>query len=196
MSSRGPAFRIPSHVAAYSLLFSPAVLFWYYYERNNKPEELEAQLKENYKDNIRRAQAGNKNMAEFFNHAIHNPDGAVDTQLDSVFKAGKGEVKRHYAVDAKLYGTAEGVTERKRVEAELKEQRRQMRKKKRLQAAGVIPTDDEKKKEDNATTPETPAEPKAVARKTVQIDATQIAAVTVLAGAAALVGFLAGGSRR
>jgi hypothetical protein len=186
-----PKFKIPSHVAAYSLLFSPAFLFWYYYERNNKPEELEAKLKENYKDNIRRAQAGNKNMAEFFQHSIHNRDGAVDSQLDSVYKAGKGEVKRHYAVDPKLYGTAEGVAERKRVEAELKDQKRQMRKKKRLAAAGVIPGKDDK-------IPESPVEgePKAVERKTIQIDATQLAAVTVLAGAAALVGFLAGGSRR
>jgi hypothetical protein len=187
-------FKIPSHVAAYSLLFSPAFLFWYYYERNNNPEELEAKLKENYKENIRRAQAGNKNMAEFFQHSIHNRDGAVDSQLDSVYKAGKGEVKRHYAVDPKLYGTAEGVAERKRVEAELKDQKRQMRRKKRLAAAGVIPGDDEKKKDENETQVE--GDPKAVERKTIQVDATQLAAVTVLAGAAALVGFLAGGSRR
>jgi hypothetical protein len=188
-----PKFKIPSHVAAYSLLFSPAFLFWYYYERNNKPEELEAKLKENYKDNIRRAQAGNKNMAEFFQHSIHNRDGAVDSQLDSVYKAGKGEVKRHYAVDPKLYGTAEGVAERKRVEAELKDQKRQMRRKKRLAASGIIP-DNEKKSDEN----ETPVEkdPKAGQRKTIQVDATQVAAVTVLAVAAALVGFLAGGSRR
>jgi hypothetical protein len=187
MSSRGPAFRIPSHVAAYSLLFSPAILFWVYYDRNNKPEELEETLKENYKDHIRRSQAGNKNMAEFFKHAIHNPDGAVDTQIDEVFKAGKGEVKRQYAVDKKLYGTSEGVAERKRMEAELKEQRRQMKKKKRQQAAGGSAGDDKKKTE---------GEPKSVERKTIQLDATQVAAVTVLAGAAALVGFLAGGSQR
>jgi hypothetical protein len=200
MSGRGPAFRIPSHVAAYSLLFAPAFLFWAYYDKYNKPEELEETLKENYKDHIRRSQAGNKHMAEFFDHAIRNKDGSVDSQLDSVYKAGKGEMKRHYAVDKKLYGTAEGVAERKKVYAEMNEQKRQMKEKKRQRAAGITAGDDGKKKKENATTPETEtpvdAEPKAVARKTIEVDATQLVAVTVLAGAAALVGFLAGGSRR
>jgi hypothetical protein len=68
-----------------------------------------------------------------------------------------------------------------------------MRRKKRLAASGIVP-DAEKKKEEKE--PPVEGELKAVERKTIQVDATQLAAVTVLAGAAALVGFLAGGSRR
>jgi hypothetical protein len=64
--------------------------------------------------------------------------------------------------------------------------------------------DKKKKTEESATSDdtlvtsddETLADPKAQARQSIQVDATQIAAVTLVAGAAALVGFLAGGSRR
>jgi len=190
--SGGPRFKVPAHIAAYSLLFSPAILFWVYYDRYGKDEEqLEKELKEKYGDSVRRSKEGNKNMAEFFNHAIRNPDGAVDSQLDSVLKSGKGAMKRHYAVDEKLYGTAEGVAERKRMEDALKKRQRAQRRKKR---AGGSEAETEKVE---VIAPEPKKEePKAAPRRTIQVDVTQVAAVTVVAGAAALVGFLAGGSRR
>jgi hypothetical protein len=211
MSKSG--FKVPIHVAVYSIMFAPAVIFLLYYDQyGHQEEELEEQLKANHGDSIRRSQAGNKNMAAFFNSSIRNPDGAMDNKIDSVLKGGKGEMKRHYAVDEKLYGTAEGVAERKRMEKELKRQKREKKKKRLEQAAGsgagsgTVAGDEDKKKktEESATSDdtlvtsddETLADPKAQARQSIQVDATQIAAVTLVAGAAALVGFLAGGSRR
>lgn len=184
MAKQAPGFKVPVHILAYSILFSPAFIFLAYYDRYGKQEEeLEQELQEKYGDNIRKSQAGNKNMAAFFDHAIRNPDGKVDDQLDSVLKAGKGAMKRHYAVDDKLYGTAEGVAERKRMEIELKRQKVERKKRK---AAGPKKAQRVVKKEEAAAAP----------RKTIEVDAKQVAAVTVLAAAAALVGFLAGGSRR
>jgi hypothetical protein len=122
-------------------------------------------------------------MAEFFQHAIRNQDGQVDQKLDEVLKAGKGGKKRMYAVDEKLYGTAEGAAERLRQEAE------QKNKKKKNKKNAVIVRDENRK-----DTP-APTEPPRTSLAD-SIDPKSLAAVAGVATVAAAVGYLAGGSRR
>lgn len=173
-SYRGqPRFRVPAHVAAFTVLLLPAFAIFAYSERYGpSEEELEHELQERYAPEIRLAKENNKKMAEFFDHAIRARDGKVDDKLEEMIRAGKGGKKRMYAVDEKLYGTAEGVSERKRMEEKLKKEKEEKRKLK-------------DKKEPRFTMPALP-----------QVDKTQAATVAAVAALAAVVGFLAGGNRR
>ncbi len=59
-------------------------------------------------------------MVKFF-QAMKNPDANPehDKKLQEVLRGGKGDQKRHFAVDDKLYGTEEGVQKRKEAEEQL-----------------------------------------------------------------------------
>lgn len=191
-SSRSqPRFRVPAHVAAFSLLLAPALLYFVYFERASDDERLQQELRERYANDIQVATTKNKHMAEFFQHAIRNPDGKVEDQLDAVLKGGKGDKKRLYAVDERLYGTKEGVEERKRMEEQLAKERRKKKRRKR------------KKKEAAKAAAEAAAKEPSALSKTVagikakieSVDKQQVATVAVAASLAAAVGFLVGGRR-
>mmetsp|Transcript_34443 Transcript_34443/g.79524 ORF Transcript_34443/g.79524 Transcript_34443/m.79524 type:complete len:134 (+) Transcript_34443:369-770(+) len=57
-------------------------------------------------------------------------DGSMDERIDEVLHAGKGEIKRHYAVDKRYYGTKEGVEAREQIEKEMSEKQQQHKKRK------------------------------------------------------------------
>ena len=61
-----------------------------------------------------------QDMVKFF-QAMKDPSSNTEQEakMMEVLKGGKGDIKRHYAVDDKLYGTEEGVVKRKEAEDEL-----------------------------------------------------------------------------
>jgi hypothetical protein len=183
-SKHKPAFQIPAHVAAFGLLLIPALAFTFFADRFGPDEEvLENEIRERYANEVKASSQKSQQMAEFFQHAIRNQDGQVDQKLDEVLKAGKGGKKRMYAVDEKLYGTAEGAAERLRQEAE------QKNKKKKNKKNAVIVRDENRK--------DTPAPTEPPRTSLVDsIDPKSLAAVAGVATVAAAVGYLAGGSRR
>lgn len=184
VSSHRASLQVPAHVAAFALLLLPAMAFYAYYETHKPTEDdMRQTLQEKYDKEIQQVSAKNKNVAEFLRHAMKHDDGAVDSQIDQVLKAGKGGKKRLYAVDEKLYGTAEGVAERKRVEDEQLEQLKSKKKLKRKKKAV----------NDEAATPTVPNE----STKQSPVSATTVGAVTFLACAVATAaGYWISGSRR
>ena len=205
-SSGGPAakrtgFAIPAQGFVFTVLLLPVLGYTMYAGRYGpSDEELEHQVRERYAARIAETRQKNEAMKDFFQHAINNPDGKVDDKLKEVLHAGKGGKKRIYAVDEKLYGTEEGVAEKKRQEEERLKREEYRRKKK----AGEIAEEEKPSKSkggkakggaDAATkTPEPLATPSNGGGLVVNAQsAATLGAVAVLAAG---VGFLAGGSRR
>merc|ERR1719276_702446 len=58
---------------------------------------------------MKRVDLSDKNAAD-----NKNNDGDEDADFNAVLNAGKGQKKRHYAVDADLYGTKQGADQRER----------------------------------------------------------------------------------
>ena len=212
-SSRGPApapkragmFNIPAQGFVFSALLLPVLGFTFYAGSFGPSEEhVEHEIRQRYAD--RNAQQRDKNaaMADFFQHAIHKPDGSVDNSLQQVLYAGKGGKKRMYAVDETLYGTEAGVAEKNRQEEERKKRAEYRRKKKAGES--VEDENESKKKGKNSIgasssakeeAPPKPAEAPAAANGgAIVINAQSAATLGAVAVLAAGVGFLAGGSRR
>lgn len=63
--------------------------------------------------------------------------GENDERMDEVLHAGKGEMKRHYKVDGRFYGTEEGVAAKKQMEDELRNKKKEKKKKKEAAAAAA-----------------------------------------------------------
>jgi hypothetical protein len=66
-----------------------------------------------------------------------------DERMEEVLHAGKGDMKRHYKVDGRFYGTEEGVAAKKRMEEFLKQGRKKRKKKKKNAAATKEPVEKE-----------------------------------------------------
>ena len=190
-----------------------------YYRRNHQSdEEFEEMLRQNYSNNIEGSKAKRQEMSIFL-QGIKNPNSNADTErkMAEVLKGGRGEAKRHYAVDENLYGTEEGVRLRKEAEDLVKRQtrkkdaRRRMRPddgktkdwKEELEQAsksGVAASDKRSNKKPNASktkksqstrTPEFSESRKVVAG----VDTKQVVLVTVVGALAAGIGFLLGGKK-
>jgi len=194
---RGEAsVKIPAQVFVFSLLMIPVVGFALYAQRYGpEEEELEEEIRKRYAPDIAKSQRNNEAMQELFQHAIKNPDdGAEDDRLSQVLYGGKGEMKRLHAIDKELYGTAQGVEQRNRLQEELKQQaeenkkRRKRRKQKQQQDEVVV----NKKKEDEGKSEAAKDETK---KRFSSVDATQIATIAAVGTIAAVAGFLAGGRR-
>ena len=76
-------------------------------------------------------------MVKFF-QAMKDPNDhpEQDKKMMQVLHGGRGDIKRHYAVDEKLYGTEEGVVKKKEAEEVLlqdvgEKQKKKLKKKKR-----------------------------------------------------------------
>lgn len=105
----------------------------YYYQTNKKEDkDFEDELRKKYSHNIDSSVRKRQDMVKFMDSL---KKGEGDKRMDKVLQGGKGEMKRLYRVDEKLYGTQEGVDTKKRVEAELA-QKRERKKKKKKAAAG------------------------------------------------------------
>ena len=86
--------------------------------------------------------------------AIKHPgqDCDQDAKLQEILKGGKQSIKRHYAVDKTLYGTEEGVIQRKRAEKDVERKKRKRQKKKN---SGDLSSDNDVKDMNNSSTNET-----------------------------------------
>jgi hypothetical protein len=55
--------------------------------------------------------------------ALTRGDVSKDKRIDEMLHAGRGDMKRHYPVDEKYYGTEEGLAAKERIQEELKRKR-------------------------------------------------------------------------
>lgn len=155
-------------------------------------------------------------MASFL-QGIQNPNSNADTErkMAEVLKGGRGEAKRHYAVDESLYGTEEGVRLRKEAEEAVKQQTRKKdaripRKddgkgrnwKEELEEAskgGVGASNHSSKKESTASRTKGSKSSSAVksseSGKIAGVDTNQVVFVTLVGALAAGIGFLLGGKK-
>lgn len=201
-----PRFQIPAHVATFSLLLIPALIMFVYAERYGpSEEELESRLRERYKDQIQEQSQHNEAMRRVFQSTIQHPDGSVDKQLDEILRAGKEKRQRLLPVNEKLFGTRQGVVEKERMQKELlkeqreKKEKRELRRKNKGQQEKGNASIKSKQKATNTTTSrhdDGADDDAGDGSNKMVIDAKSVVAVTAIAGLAAAVGFLAGGSRR
>lgn len=114
--------------------FSQTIQKGYYYQTNKPNEEdFEAELRKNYAHNIEGSASKRKDMVAFMT-ALKKGE-VPDERMDDVLHAGKGDMKRHYKVDGRFYGTEEGVAAKKRMEEELRLGKKKRKKKKKKAAA-------------------------------------------------------------
>lgn len=114
-----------------------------YWKRNHKTdEELEEILKESHGSKIQGNREKKQDMVKFF-AAMKDPTGnpQQEQRMREVLYGGKGDKKRHYAVDDSLYGTDEGVEKRMEAEATLKRKKKKRKKKKKKAVDDELDTD-------------------------------------------------------
>eukprot|EP00979_Chaetoceros_neogracilis_P000920 scaffold187_cov266-Chaetoceros_neogracile.AAC.50 len=134
-----PRLRVPAHVFGYSIAIMPAVGYAIYWKRNHQTdEEIEKVLGENYTKNIQGSREKKQDMVKFF-AAMKDPTANREQEMKmrEVLYGGKGEKKRHYAVDESLYGTEEGLEQRKLAEQQ-NENKKKSKKKKRRRKRKVV----------------------------------------------------------
>jgi len=166
----------------------PAVAYAMYWQRNHQTdEEIEKVLEENYTKNIQGNREKKQEMVNFF-AAMKDPaaNPEQDKKMKEVLYGGRGEKKRHYAVDESLYGTEEGLEKRKLAEEDGKKKVVKKKKKKKKKKKDVDSDGDEKvkMKEVDEGLEESGSAGFAMEKKSV----AAVGAVGVLALAALLVG--------
>lgn len=112
---------------------NPTAMYW---QRNHQSdEEIEKVLEENYTKNIQVNRDKKQDMVKFF-AAMKDPTANRDQEkkMMEVLYGGKGEKKRHYAVDESLYGTEEGLEQRKLAEKEHKKKSKKRKRKRKKKA--------------------------------------------------------------
>ena len=117
--------------------------------------------------------------------------GDVDTRLDEMLQAGKQDMKRHYPVDEKYYGTEEGVAAKERIQEELKSKQERSKAKKKV-AAGESATTATAKAASSLTESNAPRKEGNTGIPATTISAIALATVGTAAVAAAV---LLGGGR-
>lgn len=87
-------------------------------------------MKENYASKIQGSKEKKQDMVKFFESMKNHNDPEQEKKMRQVLYGGKGDIKRHYAVDEKLYGTEEGakLAEEAKKEKELPTKRRKRKK--------------------------------------------------------------------
>ena len=93
-------------------------------------------LKKNYSNNIEGSKAKRQEFSTFL-QGIKDPSSNANAEkkMGEVLRGGRGETKRHYAVNEELYGTEEGVRLRKEAEDKQKQQTRRKDQRQRDQKA-------------------------------------------------------------
>jgi hypothetical protein len=217
---------------------------------------LEEKLRAKYGNEINLVESKKHQMSELYMAAIKNPGSNEEQEkrLQQVLRGGKGDQKRHHAIDTKYYGTEEGLEMQKKNAEEMhehqEEERKKMKKiKKRLkklrklreeqgEGEGDASSEEEEELEEElkkykkrkkaaaaagaayaaavgSAKPDPDRvnldEPPLLVRKKAKskdkkkkneekvssgIDLHQVATLTAVAGAAALIGFLVGGGSR
>lgn len=108
------------HVFVFSVASVPGIAYAVYWKRNHQSdEEFEQTLRQNYSSKIQGNKDKKQDMVQFF-EAMKDPakNPEQDEKMMQVLRGGNGDIKRHYAVDDKLYGTEEGLAKRKEAENE------------------------------------------------------------------------------
>ena len=164
-------------------------------------------LRKNYSNNIEGSKAKRQEFSTFL-QGIKDPDSNADTEkkMEEVLRGGRGETKRHYAVNKELYGTEEGVRLRKEAEVEQKQQTR--KKDQRHRGKGEEGSKDWKDELEEASmagggSSKTKAKKNKKGKRSSNKDVSknigtkqQIALVSIVAAAAAGLGFILGGKRQ
>ena len=166
-------------------LLSFILVAGFYFQQNKKDDKsFEEELRTNYSKNIQHSRSQRADFVKFMDGLKR---GDSDERLDEILRAGKGEMKRHYRVDEKYYGTEEGIAAKKRVEQELKEEARKKKERRKKRSAS-----DSKKDEEEST------ESKNSSHEDTSMSTTtkSAVAVAVVGAAAVAVGLLFGGGRR
>jgi len=164
-------------------------------------------LRKNYSNNIEGSKAKRQEFSTFL-QGIKDPNSNADTEkkMEEVLRGGRGETKRHYAVNKELYGTEEGVRLRKEAEEEQKQQTRKKDQRHRGQK-GEEGTKDWKDALEKASvaggrSSKTKAKKNKKGKRSSNTDVSgnigtkQIALVSIVAAAAAGLGFILGGKRQ
>lgn len=180
---------IPAQLVYFVVLLVPTLAFtgYFFAGQEERDKQLQAVLRERYPDqqdaqSLQRKQA----MRQFYKNTILNPEsGAEDNRLRQVLYGGSGDMKRQLAVDERLYGTKEGVEEKKRMEEELRQEKLERKKRRKRQ----------KQKLKDEPPPPHPPPPPAEPWLTPE-EKKQVTILAVVGTLAAGVGFLLGGSRR
>lgn len=171
-----PRIRIPAHVAGYSLALIPGIAYAYYWKENHlSDEDLEEKLKENYASKIQGSKEKKQDMVKFFEAMKNQNDPDQEQKMQQVLYGGKGDIKRHYAVDEKLYGTEEGakLAEEAKKQKEVPAKKKKKRKKQRTSSD----SNDEQAREQSVSD-----------RSTTKHVATGILALGVLGGLSFIIG--------
>lgn len=132
-------------------------------------------LKENYSSKIQDSKEKKQEMVKFFDAMKTHSDPQQEQKMRLVLNGGRGDIKRHYAVDEKLYGTEEGA---KMAEEAMKKSSMSKKKKKKNKSEKVV-TEKVSDDESDATLIEKPLLVKISSR---QKTACGIAAVALVGG--------------
>ena len=202
-----PPIKIPVHVLSYTLALVPAFGYTWYTMKSKLPEEdLEKEIRHNFKAHVQTSENNRQAMAQFFKgiRDSNQLDSKQSEELDSVMRAGKDTVKRHYAVDKRLYGTEEGLKlaeelQQKKKEDDLKKKKERSKNKKRKKDIqnGSIQEDPNKKdvvksnEEDNQKEIKTTLDN---SRKEIGFSREKVTMAAMMASAVA-VGYLLGDRR-
>jgi len=179
-----PKIRIPAHVFGYSLALVPPIAYAMYWQRNKQSdEEIEKVLKENYTKNIQGNRDKKADMVNFFAAMKEQNNPEQEKKMQEVLYGGRGDIKRHYAVDESLYGTEKGVEGRMIAEKENEKKLKKRKKKKKKKAE-----DSENMKKDDVVINEQ-------TKKGLTVESTGIAALGAV-GVLAAASFLIGGNKR
>lgn len=152
---------------------------------------MEHILREKYSRNISNSAAGREEIVDFVVNAKNGSAlGAFrEKQIDELLRAGKGDKKRHYRVDERYYGTAEGLEAKERVVKTLqkKEKKKKKAKKKRRKKAvevenGDAPHQSQRIGQDEST-------------GTILAEVSPIATIAAVGVVAAIAGVLLGAGR-
>ncbi|CAB9529462.1 expressed unknown protein [Seminavis robusta] len=117
----------PLPVLLYGLVMVPIAAFAGWVVTYGHDEEaLERKLRDKYGKEIKEVESRRQQMSEVYMAAIKNPgsDAAQEERLKQLLRGGKGDVKRHHAIDRKYYGTEEGL-EKQRITIEEQMQQHQ-----------------------------------------------------------------------
>ena len=155
-----------------------------YWQRNKQSdEEIEKVLKENYTKNIQGNRDKKADMVNFFAAMKEQNNPEQEKKMQEVLYGGRGDIKRHYAVDESLYGTEKGVEGRMIAEKENEKKLKKRKKKKKKEAE-----DAENMKKDDVVIDEQ-------TKKGLTVESSGIAALGAV-GVLAVASFLIGGNKR
>lgn len=188
--------RIPAHVFGYSLASIPGIMYALYYKRNvQTDEEFEEMLRKNYSSNIESSKSKREDMMQFMS-GIKDPgsDQGTERRMAEALAGGRGQAKRHYAVNKELYGTEEGVKQRNMAEEE--QRKKEERRKRRTKGSGVAAVDGKKPSPRDSLDVELKPRFGAVRDLVASIDGKQVAVVTSVGFLAVATGFVVGGRRQ